>query len=85
MSATTHAGVEQYETEEERDVPWWGDRAVMVPVASGVAFVAGAGSAEHRVSGSVLTGPVKADPRTLGPLLGVGVRYTGEAWEIGNR
>ena len=34
---------------------------------------------------SVLTGPVKADPRTLGPLLGGGVRYTGEAWEIGSR
>jgi len=51
--------------------------------ATGVAFAAA--PAQARVSGSVLVAPVKADPRTLGPLLGVSVRYTGEAWEIGAR
>src|SRR5690625_3419748 len=41
MSATTHTPVEQLETHHDHDVPWWADRAVMVPVASGVAFIAG--------------------------------------------
>jgi transmembrane sensor len=63
----------------------WADVAVDLSRATGIAFVAGPGASGQRVSGSVLTAPVKADPRTLGPLLGVGVRYTGEAWEIGSR
>ena len=41
MSATTHARVEELESDEEREAPWWRDRAVMIPVASGAAFVAG--------------------------------------------
>ncbi|WP_454085832.1 heavy metal translocating P-type ATPase [Georgenia sp. Marseille-Q6866] len=41
MSATTHAPVEQHESDDEHDAPWWRDRAVMIPVASGAAFVAG--------------------------------------------
>lgn len=41
MSATTHAPVEQLESEDEYEAPWWRDRAVMIPIASGLAFVAG--------------------------------------------
>jgi len=40
MSATTHARVEELESDEEHEAPWWRDRAVMIPVASGAAFVA---------------------------------------------
>lgn len=50
--------------------------------ATGVAFTAAPRTAARRVSGSLLLGPVRSDPRQLGPLLGVTVRYTGAAWEI---
>ena len=53
--------------------------------ATGVAFSAAPAPSQRRVSGSLLVAPVKADPRSVGPLLGVTVRYTGEAWEIGAR
>lgn len=53
--------------------------------ATGVRFAALGAASQQRVSGSVLVEPVKRDPRTLGPLLGVSVRYSGEAWEIGTR
>lgn len=53
--------------------------------ATGTAFVATSRSAQSRVSGSMLIEPIRNDPRTVGPLLGVSVRYTGEAWEIGTR
>lgn len=53
--------------------------------ATGVMFVATPQSAERQVSGSLLLDPVRSDPRALGPLLGVTVRHTGEAWEIGAR
>src|SRR5690606_41571805 len=41
MSATTHTPVEELETDDEHETPWWADRAVLIPIASGVAFVAG--------------------------------------------
>lgn len=53
--------------------------------ATGTAFAVSPGSAGQRVSGSLLLEPVKADPRSLGPLLGVSVRRAGEIWEIGTR
>jgi len=53
--------------------------------ATGVTFTAGPRSTRQRISGSVLVEPVKTDPRTVGPLLGVTVRYTGQAWEIAER
>jgi transmembrane sensor len=53
--------------------------------ATGAAFVVAPRATQTRVSGSVLVAPIRSDPRTLGPLLGVSVRYTGEAWEIGTR
>lgn len=52
--------------------------------ATGVAFTVAAG-ADEAVSGSLLIEPVRADPRKLGPLLGVTVRHDGQAWEIGAR
>lgn len=52
--------------------------------ATGVAFTVAAG-ANGAVSGSLLIEPVRADPRKLGPLLGVTVRHNGQAWEIGAR
>lgn len=53
--------------------------------ATGVAFTAAAGADDRTVSGSLLIEPVRADPRRLGPLLGVTVRHSGQAWEIGAR
>ncbi|OYW45897.1 MAG: hypothetical protein B7Z08_04905 [Sphingomonadales bacterium 32-68-7] len=51
--------------------------------ATGVAFVVAPRAAERSVSGSLVLDRVKADPRTVGALLGVTIRHTGEAWEIG--
>ncbi len=53
--------------------------------ATGVTFAVAERSAESRVSGSLVVEPLRSDPRALGPLLGVSVRYNGEAWEIGQR
>lgn len=53
--------------------------------ASGIDFTADSVASQRRVSGSLLVEPVKADPRSVGPLLGVTVRHSGEAWEIGAR
>ncbi|MBO9519260.1 MAG: FecR domain-containing protein [Porphyrobacter sp.] len=50
--------------------------------ATGLAFEVAPGSATHRVSGSLLIEPIRADPQSLGPLLGLAVRKDGEAWEI---
>jgi len=52
---------------------------------TGIEFTVAAGSADRRVSGSLMTDPLRRDPRALGPLLGVAVRHDGEAWEIGAR
>lgn len=53
--------------------------------ATGMKFSASAGAARRRVSGSLLVGPVKADPGSVGPLLGVSVRKTGEGWVLEGR
>lgn len=52
---------------------------------SGIEFSVSARSAERRLSGSVMIEPVRRDPRSIGPLLGVGVRDTGASWEIGTQ
>lgn len=62
-----------------------GEVAADLTRATGTAFTVSPGSAGRRVSGSLLLDPVRKDPRTLGALLGVGVRYNGQAWEIGAR
>ena len=36
----------------------------------------------RRISGSVLINPVKADPKSLGPLLGVKITPDVEGWSI---
>lgn len=53
--------------------------------ATGVAFAVAERSGDGRVSGSLVVEPLRSDPRAVGPLLGVSVRYDGEAWEIGPR
>jgi len=53
--------------------------------ATGIAFTVAPGTADRRVSGSLLTDPVRADPASVGPLLGLGVRQSGEEWVIGVR
>jgi transmembrane sensor len=50
--------------------------------ATGVRFATRAGAAERRISGSVLLDPVRADPASLGPLLGVSMRRQGQGWMI---
>jgi transmembrane sensor len=52
--------------------------------ATGVEFGV-AGGAAKAVSGSVLVDPIKEDPRSLGPLLGLEVRAAGERWVIGGK
>lgn len=52
---------------------------------SGVAFAVSPGSAQQRISGSLMVQPLRDDPRSLGPLLGVSVRHEGNSWEIGAR
>ena len=53
--------------------------------ATGIEFAVVERSADSRVSGSLVVEPLRSDPQALGPLLGVSVRYNGEAWEIGQR
>lgn len=61
------------------------DVAVDLSRMTGVEFTVAARSADRRVSGSLVIEPVRRDPRSLGPLLGVSVRHNGEAWEIGTQ
>ncbi|WP_336980515.1 FecR family protein [Altererythrobacter fulvus] len=53
--------------------------------ATGLAITAAPGAAQRRVSGSLLIEPVRNDPASLGPLLGVGVSKADEGWVIGAR
>lgn len=50
--------------------------------ATGVRFNARAEAAGRRISGSVLLDPVRANPASLGPLLGVSMRRDGQGWMI---
>lgn len=50
--------------------------------ATGVSFSVAPGGAQRRVSGSLLLEPVKKDPASLGPLLGVKVRKADSGWVI---
>jgi transmembrane sensor len=47
---------------------------------TGRPFKAGPAVAGRRVSGSVLLAPVRADPASVGPLLGVSVSRSGDNW-----
>ena len=48
--------------------------------ATGLAYSAGSNGGS--LSGSVALAPLKADPASLGPLLGVTVRHSGDKWVI---
>lgn len=50
--------------------------------ATGVRFAARPAAADRRISGSVLLDPVRTDPASLGPLLGVNLRRQGQDWMI---
>ncbi|MFK4873071.1 FecR family protein [Novosphingobium sp. ZW T3_23] len=51
--------------------------------ATGVTYAVAAGSADRKVSGSLLVAPLRDDPAALGPLLGVEVRADGKRWLVG--
>ncbi len=50
--------------------------------ATGLNFAVAPGVAARRVSGSLLVDPLRADPRSAGPLLGVTVSPAGDGWVI---
>ncbi|MBO9498040.1 MAG: FecR domain-containing protein [Novosphingobium sp.] len=50
--------------------------------ATGRTFEAAPGAAQRRISGSLLVDPVKADPASVGPLLGVRVERSGDGWTL---
>jgi transmembrane sensor len=57
------------------------DVAADLTRATGLRFVAAGGAS--RISGSILTGPVRDDPSSLAPLLNVSVRRDADGWLIG--
>jgi len=58
--------------------------AARLTQATGIAYVAAPGAA-GALSGSILTAPLRKDPASIGPLLGVSVRAEGDRWVIGGR
>jgi transmembrane sensor len=58
------------------------DVAADLARASGIDYRVAEGGATHAISGSVMIDPLRADPSSLGPLLGVEVRSQGDAWVI---
>lgn len=59
------------------------DVAAELNRATGQHFTAAAPAGGQTVSGSIVIAPVRADPRSIGPLLGVSVQRTGDSWLIG--
>ena len=53
--------------------------------ATGLRFAVDPASADRFVSGSILIDPVRDDPESLGPLLGLQVRSQSGTWIIGTR
>ncbi len=51
--------------------------------ATGLHFLAAPGAGGRKLSGSILIAPVRDDPHSLGPLLGVSIRAEGGQWLIG--
>lgn len=50
--------------------------------ATGIAFEAGSAGSAVRLSGSIALDQVRADPRSLEPILGMKVRHDGDVWII---
>jgi len=59
--------------------------AVDLTNATGIYFKVAPSMSARRVSGSLLVGPVRADPRSAGPLLGATVRPADDGWMIEGR
>lgn len=59
-----------------------GDVAAMLSAATGQNFTVAPGAAGQRVSGSVMLDPIRRDPASLGPLLGVSTRADGDTWVL---
>lgn len=59
-----------------------GDVAAMLSAATGQSFTVAPGAADKRVSGSVMLDPIRRDPASLGPLLGVTARADGAIWVL---
>lgn len=59
------------------------DVAAELTRATGQRFAASPKASDISVSGSILIDPVSADPRAIGPLLGVSVQREGDNWLIG--
>ena len=58
------------------------DLAADLSRSTGIDFEVAPGASDMRVSGSLLFAPVRDDPASLGALLGVSVRKSGEKWVI---
>jgi len=59
------------------------DVAAELTRATGQRFAVADKAGHATVSGSILIAPVRADPQTIGTLLGVSVRRDGDGWLIG--
>jgi transmembrane sensor len=57
--------------------------AADLSAATGTSFTVSPRAAARVVSGSLMLDSVEADPRTVGPLLGVTIRFQAGAWELG--
>ena len=51
--------------------------------ATGLKYRVAAGRGSQLVSGSIMTAPLRDDPRAIAPLLNVDIRADGEGWVIG--
>ena len=61
------------------------DVAADIARASGIDYRASETSGERPISGSIALAPLRADPASLGPLLGVSVERRGETWILASR
>jgi transmembrane sensor len=59
-----------------------GEVAAELSSASGIRFAVSPGATGQRISGSVLIEPIRREPASLGPLLGVSVRPEGSGWML---
>lgn len=62
-----------------------GTVALELERATGLSFAVDPANADRLVTGSILIEPVRDDPASLGPMLGVGVTQQSGTWTIGTR
>lgn len=58
------------------------DVAADISRATGIDFVVADGAARRTINGSVVLESLRADPGSLGPLLGISVRQDGQSWVL---